>query len=1059
MRKSIYSILREKLIQNINKVLIERLEDGQWKSYKVKEIIQKVDTLSAFLKSNGMNPGYRVGIFIDASPEWIIAALAIWKAKGTAVLLSSMVTAEENMYQIRLTDLSAVITTCDLHDKFSSHFPNEVALIKICETFQFIDNPGRPSYIHSPNINDGDEDIAVLVLTSGTTGNVKVVQLEHKSLISQATNELLLAHYKDTSPLFSVLPYFHIYPLVSNVLLSLYSEFTLIQLDELNLENIIRAFQEKKPRSLITTPRLLEAMYVKMKVRMSEMSPSALKRTCHLLRFSYWLHSKLGISIVGRTIFKRVYNAFGGRMRNITCGGAPLDPFLMQFYESCGLKIHIGYGLSETTGPITYADNNSRIPGAVGKHIPRVEVKLFNIDENGDGEIAAKGNVIMRDYFRNKKATDDVFQDGFFKTGDVGRFDKKGNLFITGRIKELIVSPTGKKTSPIEVEKYFINLPHTQESAVLGVKAKDGSGDETWIAIVLKDNLDEISVEQAKALIRKEIKTRNKELTTRLKVQNIHFATELPKTNLQKVKRTVLAELIMKNRDMEFMAKPEMKHFEGDNIEHELVKILHNVNHYIHDNVDENMHLSEFGMDSLMALQFYNILQERFPNKVKTEWIYADPTIIQLTEAIKTGKDDFMITNNKKKEDNPYWFKGYRWRRHTEHPKQLSAPLATANILLTGATGVLGGHILFSLLKESSSKIYCLLRKNEKLDGLERIKHILQVYKMDYDFLKASENRIIITYGDVSKPKLGLSDQDYKELTRHIDLSIHCAAKVSLHGVYEDVAGVNVIGTSNMIQFALDTKQEYLMYVSSYSAFGNATHVLNKPLTEADMDVGQSFTNLGYQQSKFESEILVRAAGSKGLKWNIVRPGDIYGDSQSGAYPLGATTVSGIYYDMMRTVLETATAANANIFYDITPVDYVSRAIVMLTLRHNHIYGTYHLKNPVVIRFNELMEALKNLGLSIDLVDPDIYKQKLMNNELRTANDKPYSSPSIELLKLRPDGFLKEQQTYVDSSYTYRIMMKNGIQCAPPSLELLQKYFNYCIDINFFKAEMFIGNK
>ena len=1049
---TLYTYLLGSLQKNTRSVVVTQLKEGNWKKLSGQQLLSWIDEISNGLALYGMREGMRIGVFAESSPEWIVAALAIWKNKGTAVLLNHMVTPEENLLQCRETDLSAVLVSPMKLKEYAYSFPNEIPLYSINNTLGEFRQPGRPLVVVKPTINDLDDDIAVMILTSGTTGDIKIVSQTHRALITQSEDRSLNGGYHKVDTLFSVLPYFHVYPLVSNVILPLRRGINIVQIDELNLENIQKAFRETKPIGMVTTPRLLEAIYVKVKLKFAEMPAKKLKRTCDILRLSYWLHSQFNIMYFGKQVFKQVNKVFGGKMRNITCGGAPLDPFLMQFYESCGLKIHVGYGLSETCGPITYS-LKKRIPGSVGPQIPSAIVAIDQPDEDGIGEVTVKGNMVMKEYFRRPKDTDSALQNGVFHTGDVGYIDKKGNLFLTGRKKELIVSSTGKKTSPIEIEKHFHYLPHIEEMVALGVRSGDGTGDEAYLAVILKDDKDDsISVEEKKEKILEAVSKINGTLPTRLKVRHTFFTDHFPKTNLLKVKRKELEDLIILDRDRSKMVRPDLSTYEGDEIMSNLMNILQHISHNISPNTNPEMRLEEFGMDSLMALQFLNLLKQDYGDKVQAEWIYTNPKVGELVSAIRTGKADY-IKEEKEEAGSINPLKDLRWRRHTEEEIEHLRDLSIDKILITGATGVLGGKVLLDLLKSSDAKLVCLLRSSKGVSARDRLLNILELYNDCKEIPKDWLDRIQILEGDLNLPNLGIDEDIFNEILSTVGAVVHLAAKVSLHGVYDEVADINVGGTNKVIDLCLKTKNRFLLYVSSYSMFGDAIYNSQMPLTELDMDVGQHFKNLGYQQTKFESEILVRAAKDLGLKWIIVRPGDIYGDSNTGVYPLGMTNVGGIYYEMIKTIFETGVAANTDRYFDLTPVDYVSQGILYFLFRHRFMYGTFHLKNPQVIKFSEILKQFVDMGMPLKVVPVEEYKKMLANDELK-VNGEPYNSPAIQLLKFRPEELLNENSTWVDSRRTAEVLAKHNIICPAPDMNLLQTYFSYCISIGYFKMLM-----
>jgi thioester reductase-like protein len=373
------------------------------------------------------------------------------------------------------------------------------------------------------------------------------------------------------------------------------------------------------------------------------------------------------------------------------------------------------------------------------------------------------------------------------------------------------------------------------------------------------------------------------------------------------------------------------------------------------------------------------------------------------------------------------------------------------NIFLTGVTGVLGACILKDLLQSTTSRIYCLAR-GENLDHCnERVRSLLRVYdtneKLESDF----NSRVTILRGDVSQAQLGLSDQDYTNLQNCIDITIHAAANTSLLLKFKRLEPINVHGTSNVIEFCLGTSDKILSYVSTYTVMGDKTFDKNVRFQESDYDMGQGFENLNYQRSKFLAEANVREAAKRGLKWRIFRPGQIYGDSETGAYPLFETQVAGLFYDLFKTAIETQVMPESYIHYDIVPVNYVSRGIVALSAGIENLFEVYHLINPDAKTFSEVMGLLSEMGYPIELIPEEIYKQKLRAGDL-TKNGAPYTSTMLKAFSLW--YFISKISFYdsaiTDCEFTRAKLEKLGVTCAPIDRKLIETYVNAGIRDGYF---------
>ncbi|PHM26610.1 thioester reductase domain-containing protein [Xenorhabdus budapestensis] len=381
----------------------------------------------------------------------------------------------------------------------------------------------------------------------------------------------------------------------------------------------------------------------------------------------------------------------------------------------------------------------------------------------------------------------------------------------------------------------------------------------------------------------------------------------------------------------------------------------------------------------------------------------------------------------------------------------------TKNILVTGATGVMGGRVLLEVLTTTDASVYCLIRAENNSQALARLADFL----FTYDQEKRSRDqlhRIIPVLGDITKTDLGLTAELYAELTGKIDRVIHCAAWTSLVASYGRLAPVNVLGTQNIIEFCLQGNIP-MLYTSSFSVAGEHLYSDGFVLHETDLDVGQRFDDMDYERTKFESEQAVHRAGEKGLKWVIVRPGNIWGDSTDGSYPLRQTKVKGIYYEMIRALVETGLTFNSQEDFDISPVDYVAKAALYAILDIEKFNGkTLHLTAPDPITFNDIVFFLREFGYHIETVDNDDYMEALAQNCLY-LNGKPYRSVFTDILALAHSGIEMNEKAKYATEMTMDLLSGSGIQCPPSDKTLLFRYFNYLIESDFIPPPQQQGEK
>ncbi|GGY14827.1 thioester reductase domain-containing protein [Paludibacterium paludis] len=372
------------------------------------------------------------------------------------------------------------------------------------------------------------------------------------------------------------------------------------------------------------------------------------------------------------------------------------------------------------------------------------------------------------------------------------------------------------------------------------------------------------------------------------------------------------------------------------------------------------------------------------------------------------------------------------------------------NIVLTGATGVLGGRLLQEVLETTDAMVYCVVRAESPDAALERIKEVLFAYD-EARTLDSQCWRIIPVLGDVSRERLGLDEASYLELAGSVDLVLHSAANVSLVASYAKIAPVNVGGVATMIEFCLAGSVP-LMMVSSFSVTGSKLYEPGFVLGEHDLDVGQCFEEMDYERSKFEAEQLVHAASERGLDWVIVRPGNIWGDSRTGCYPLRQTRVKGLYYEMLKSLVETGLTFSSDEDFDISPVDYVARAALYAVMNlHVTNRRTFNLTHPHPINYDDIVAALRHYGYTIGLVDSTTYFEALQSGRL-CRDGKPYRSTFTDLLSIFYDGSdIKEHARY-DTSGIDALLADTDIRCHPCDAALIGRYLDYAVRTGFIVA-------
>jgi thioester reductase-like protein len=480
------------------------------------------------------------------------------------------------------------------------------------------------------------------------------------------------------------------------------------------------------------------------------------------------------------------------------------------------------------------------------------------------------------------------------------------------------------------------------------------------------------------------------------------------------------------------------------------------------DDLHEHKEFMEFGVDSLMTINLWNRLQSMVgvEQSLSTTLLLECTTISMLSEYFKESIFSDLFDHDMKETNNAYPmasipalnFLNGDIAIHPTPSKRHSDGMVT-DIFLTGGTGALGGYLVKLMLEQTTVTLHCLVRASNSKHGLQRIRKRLEGYKINLDALEQLEARVNIYCGDVTCDSFSLPAETYAHVAHITDLSIHAAARLSLRESFEELYDTNVVGTKNVIKFSLKTHSKSLLYVSSYAVMGDIYIGEKQPFKETDFDLGQEFDDMGYQKTKFESERMIRASEHDGLTWRIVRPGDLFGDAETGAYPLDSENAPSIFYDLLKTVIETNVAALSPLYFDLTPVDYVAKAILHIVFKQEEPYVTYHLTNPDVKHLPEVIHLLRDLGYPIELISADAYIKRVYTHQLK-HDGKVYQSLTTSMIQYKASKIIPEHSTHVDATWTSSLLLKAGIQCPKVDKKLLHTFISYCIDEGYISAKI-----
>lgn len=474
------------------------------------------------------SPGERIVLFAENRPEWLTALLSIWRNRCIAVPVDAMSPAAELAYIVKQTEPVALFCSDKTHPIVQEALRTLPSLSPRVVCFDKEDFPALPSgALATVPLESGPADtLAAILYTSGTTGDPKGVMLTFGNLLVNLESVCdRVPIFRSDSRTFALLPFHHILPLVGCLLAPLYSGGSIIMSHSLDPAEMVATMRRHKATLLIGVPRLY-ALFRKAITDNLFKTPVG--------RLLYRLSAVIDRLPISRILLYPVQKKFGGHLRQMVSGGAALDRDVARDLTVCGFEILEGYGMTECAPLISFPRPKSVRLGACGNPCLPDSVRIEA------GEVLVRGPHVFPGYWRNPEATAEAIQDDWLHTGDLGYLDTDNYLFITGRKKEIVVLPNGKKVNPAELEEKLASL----------------SGDIKEVAVTFRDDLlhalivpqpgflDGVPAAQAEHFRWKLLEPYNRLAPPAKKITQLTIvADELPKTRLSKLKRHELAAL------------------------------------------------------------------------------------------------------------------------------------------------------------------------------------------------------------------------------------------------------------------------------------------------------------------------------------------------------------------------------------------------------------------------------------------------------------------------------------------------------------------------------------
>lgn len=554
-------------------------------------------------------------ILMENRPEWIYTYFALWDRKAVPIALDSTSNSKEILYVLEDSGPKFIIcsdeTEKNVKEAVSIYDKGQVVIINV-DSHSIDEN--KMEIIKKGDFeleNPEGDSIATMLYTSGTTGSPKGVMLTFNNLSSELEGLEKKNLLEPSDQILALLPFHHVLPLTATVLIILKYQASIVFVKKIASKEILEALDKNNVTALVGVPRVFKLFYDGIKQQIDSK---------FITRTIYKLMTKIKSFKMRRKVFAKVHEKFGGKLTFIVSGGAKLDPEIGEFYETLGIYVQEGYGLTETSPVIAVNTREGRKIGTVGKKLDNIEAKIV------DEELWVKGPIVMKGYYNKPEKTAEVItEDGWFKTGDLASIDDEGYITIRGRRNSMIVLSNGKNIDPEKLENKVIEKSKRliKELGVFGHNDK-------LVAIIVPDLLEcrKQGITNIKAYVKNIVEDYNLTVHNYEKILDYKlYEEELPKTRVGKLRRFMLPELYLKTN----VKKKKVE--EPDNEVYKLLKDYIKKLKGIEAQPEENLEL-EIGMDSLDIVEFFAYVENSFGIQLDEEKFSEISNLKSLSEYI-----------------------------------------------------------------------------------------------------------------------------------------------------------------------------------------------------------------------------------------------------------------------------------------------------------------------------------------------------------------------------------------------------------------------------------------
>jgi amino acid adenylation domain-containing protein/thioester reductase-like protein len=966
---------------------------GEQLTYR--ELDRRGNQLARHLQTRAVGPEVVVGLCLERSIDSVVAMLGVLKAGGAYVPLDPAYPKDRLLFMVRDAGVRLMVTRQELAERLTIPQVGVVALDADAGAIAARDTTAPRSAV-------GPHNLAYLIYTSGSTGQPKGVLGLHRGMVN-VIHWMRDAYSAEPDERAAQRTSLSFVDSVWETFAHLCNGIGLV---------VIPDAVVKDPGALVE--RLAGAGVTRMVV-----VPSLLRVLLNgdidlagrLPALRYWFSS-------GEALTADVYRRFGERLP--------------------GRVLVNVYGTSEVSADATFHDTRQdgevdSVP--IGRPLPNVRVYVLDrqsqpVPPGVPGEICVGGVGVARGYLKRAQLNQErfvanPFADGtdgpLYRTGDRARFRPDGRLEYLGRMDQQ-VKVRGFRIEIGEVEAVIGQHPWVRDVVV--VAREETPGDLRLVAYVVPDEDQKELVVNA---LRGFLKTK---LPDYMMPSTFALLEALPRTASGKVDRPSLPlrGLSRAGLDEAYVA-PRTP------IEEKLAAIFSRVMGI--ERIGANDDFFALGGHSLLVIGLFAAVRDEFDVELPLRILYDVPSVAGLARAVETirlkGPGGLEDLQGATAAGEAHLDPDIRPAEAAPNERMWTP----ARVFLTGATGFLGSFLLYELLEQTDAEVHCLIRASDETAAMERLQRKMESHEI---WREKHRSRIVPVVGDLTKPLLGLSREQFDALAGEMDSVYHCGATVNFVFPYIALKAANVLGTEEAIRLASQTKLKPLHHIS-LTDVGIQLDSQGRRIvvgTEAKVFPSQTFMS-GYSTSKWVAERLVFLAQARGLPVIVYRPGFIEGHAETGI----SNTTSQLSL-MLKGCIQMGTVADLDTLVDIATVDYVSRAVIHLSQQPKSLGRIFHMVNPHPAHLRQVMDWVRELGYSVKTIAYPEWRDQLLNDV----------TPDNALYPLIP--YVADEEvvrtplaTPTDVESTVEALADTKISCAPVDAEAIGRCVDFLVRIGF----------